>query len=161
MHYSGTITPAVACVLLIAGYIFVSEYLRMRRVGPRRVRRLPAVDVLETLPAYAAETGRPIFFTTGLTGISPLLAAALHVLRAMVRRCARIGGPYVVLQGDGSAVAAATEVVREATVGSRRHEQSLGGVRYLSDEQFAFVDFVTGTECQLLITDEFFHTFCS
>ena len=82
-------TPGVLVliVLLIGPVLY---YIARARKGQHLwIRRIPGVDAIEEATGRSAELGRPISFSTGLTGVGPVLYACLGVLFHVARRAAR------------------------------------------------------------------------
>lgn len=103
------------------------------------VRRLAGVDAIDEATGRSAELGRPISFSTGLTGLNPLLYACLGVLFYVAKKAARYRSRLFVPQCDPTVMAVAEDVVRDAY----RSEGKIAAfdpksIVYLSDDQFAF-----------------------
>lgn len=132
-----TLGVLVLMVLLIAPVII---YIRRAKADRKLyVRRIPGIDAIDEATGRAAELGRPICFSTGLTGIGPTLYACLGVLSYIGRKAALYKTPAILPQVDPQVMAMAEDVLRE----SYRAEGKLAnfdnrGIVYLSDEQFAF-----------------------
>ncbi|MCB0337510.1 MAG: hypothetical protein KDD62_14435 [Bdellovibrionales bacterium] len=103
------------------------------------VRRIAGIDALDESIGRAAELGRPISFSTGLTGVGPILYAILGVLSYVAERAARFKTPLLVPQNDPEVMAIVEDVVRDSyRRASRLSYFEPQNIRYLSDSQFAF-----------------------
>lgn len=132
-------TPAavllsVSIVGPIVYYIFKAE------AGKKiNIRRIPGIDAIDTAIGRTVELGRPISFTSGLTGVTPLLYACLGSLRYIARKAATYGSRFYVPCSDPEAL-----VLTEATTqNAYRAEKKFSGynpesIRFLSEDQFAY-----------------------
>lgn len=132
-------TPGVLVLIcLIVGPVL--WYIRRaRQHRDLYVRRLAGVDAIDEAAGRAAEMGRPVVFTTGLSGVGPILYACLGVLQYVGCKAARYKTKLIAPQVDPVVMAIAEEVLRDAY----RSEGRLAAfdhksILYLSDEQFAF-----------------------
>lgn len=132
-----TLGVLVLMVLLIAPVVL---YIRRARSGAQMfVRRIPGVDAVEEAVGRSAEMGRPIAFSTGLTGIGPVLYACLGVLFHVARRAARYKSRLLVPQCAPDVMAVVEDTVQDAyRCEGRLDVFDPSSIRYLSDEQFAF-----------------------
>lgn len=136
-------TPGIVAVIVIL-FGLLTYYIRLAKrsdqdVEQMHIRRLAGVDAVEDATGRAAELGRPMVFTTGLTGVGPVLYACLGVLQHVARKAARYKTKLLVPQNDPAVMAITSDAVREAY----RDEGKLSAfdprsLPYLSDEQFAF-----------------------
>lgn len=132
-------TPG-ALLFLTALIAPVLYYVRQARLGKKiTIRRLPGIDAIDGAIGRAVEMGRPMSFTSGLTGIGPLLYACLGVLRHVARKAAVFNSRLYVPSSDPEALALTDATLQNAY----RTEKKLShydptNLRYLSDEQFAF-----------------------
>ncbi len=103
------------------------------------IRRIPGIDAIEDAIGRTVELGRPISFTSGISGISPLFYASLGVLRYIAKKAAIFGEKLFVPSYDPEAM-----VLSSATVQSAYREENKfskydpSSIRYLSSDQFAF-----------------------
>ncbi len=140
MDQFGSITPATALILcLIIGPVLY--YIRRARRDHSKiyVRRIPGIDAIDEAVGRAAELGRPVSFTPGLTTLSPLLYAVLGALYHVARKTARYSVRLLVAQNQPDVMAISDEVIKDAY----REENRLNNFDarnsiYLSDEQFAY-----------------------
>ena len=132
-------TPAV--ILLIILFLGpVLFYIRRAAKGEEIfIRRIPGIDAIDEAIGRSVELGRPMSFTSGLTGVGPLLYACLGVLRYIARKAAVFGSRLFVPCQDPEGL-----VLTEATMqNAYRTEKRLSrydpnNVRFLSPDQFAF-----------------------
>ncbi|NLF24812.1 MAG: hypothetical protein GX589_04045 [Deltaproteobacteria bacterium] len=103
------------------------------------VRRISGIDAIDEAVGRCAEMGRPLSYTTALTGVGPVLYACLGILYHISRRVARYKSRLFLPQSAPDVMAISEEVMRDAY----RAEGALSAfepqnIRFLSDEQFAF-----------------------
>ena len=80
--------PAVI-ILIILFVGPVLYFIRRAQKGEEIfIRRIPGIDAIDDTIGRAVELGRPISFTTGLAGISPVLYSSLGVLRHVAKKTA-------------------------------------------------------------------------
>jgi hypothetical protein len=113
--------------------------VRARRGKMPKIRRIPGIDAIDEAVGRATELGKPIVFSTGLTGLSPLLYACLGILTHIGKRAARMGTRVIVPQNDYEVMPIVEEVLREAYRDEGKLEQfNPEDIRFLSTTQFAF-----------------------
>lgn len=132
-------TPAlVVLLLLFVGPVlyFISRARRGREIF---IRRIPGIDAIDDAVGRSVELGRPVSFSTALTGIGPLFAACLGALRYVARKSARFNNRLFVPCGDPESLVLADAAVQGAYRAERRFgSYDSTSLRYLSGEQFAF-----------------------
>lgn len=127
----------VLLVLMIGPVLY---YISLAKRGAELfVRRIPGIDAIDEATGRAAELGRPISFSTGLSGIGPILYACLGVMFYVARRAARYNTRVLSPANDTQVMAVAEDVLRDAY----RSEGKLNAfdprsIVFLSEEQFAF-----------------------
>jgi hypothetical protein len=127
-------------ILIIALFWLVFRYIAQARAGKvTHVRRIPGIDAVDEATGRAAEMGRPMAFSMGITDVGPTLYACLGVLFHVVRKCARYRQRCLVPQNSPEVLVIAEDTVREAF----RSEGRLNAfeprdIMFLSDEQFAY-----------------------
>ena len=103
------------------------------------IRRIPGIDAIEEAIGRATELGRPIIFTTGLTGLGPLLFAVLGILTHVAKKAAAFGCRLILPQFDYTVMPVIEDTARQAYRAAGRLDQfNPQEVRFLSDQQFAF-----------------------
>ena len=129
-------------VLIILGLMLgpVLYFIRKAQSGTRLyVRRIPVVDAIDEATGRAAELGRPISFSTGLTSVGPVLYACLGVLSHVARQAARHKSRLLLPQNAPEVMAIAEDVLRDAYRSEGRTSFfDPKSVVFLSDDQFAF-----------------------
>ena len=90
-----------AFVFLILAYVLFYYFVSRAKAGKLpRVRTLPAVEAMEEAVGRAAEMGRPISYTPGLSGSiassqGPQLLANISILGYVAEMCAERGVPII------------------------------------------------------------------
>ena len=132
-------TPAaIALIIILVGPVLY--YIWIAKRGAKiTIRRIAGIDAIDEGIGRAVELGRPISFTSGLTGITPVLYACLGVLRHIARKTAIFGSRLFVPCSDPEAL-----VLTDATIqNAYRTEKKFASydptmLRFLSEEQFAY-----------------------
>ncbi len=132
-------TPGVLIILLFT-LLLIFRYIRIAAGETRPyIRRLAGVDAIEEATGRAAELGKPIVFSTGLTGVGPVLQACLGVLHYVSRKAARYKAKLFVPQNDPAVMAITSDTVQDAYREEGRFSSfDSRTVTFLSEEQFAF-----------------------
>lgn len=132
-------TPG-ALILLILFLAPVLYFIsRARRGQSIFIRRIPGIDAVDEAVGRAVELGRPVAFTTGLTGVGPTLYACLGVLRHVSGTIARFGSRLFVPVADPETLVLTEATVQEAYRAERRLATfDPASIRFLSSDQFAF-----------------------
>ncbi|MFN8390012.1 MAG: DUF6754 domain-containing protein [Bdellovibrionota bacterium] len=132
-------TPGIALlIVLFVGPVifFIRQAVQGRQIF---IRRIPGIDAIDEAVGRSVELGRPISFTTALTGIGPLFAACLGVMRYVAGKAARFNNKLFVPCGDPESLVLADAVVQSAYRKEKRYSNyDPTSLRYLSGEQFAF-----------------------
>lgn len=123
-------------LLLGPGFYFI---YRARKGQEFKIRRIAGIDAIEEGIGRATEMGRPIVFSTGLTGLNALLFAILGILSYIARRAALLNTKLLVPQSDYEVMPVVEDVVREAYRAEGRLDAfNPEDIRFLSPSQFAF-----------------------
>lgn len=133
-------TPGMLLLLVIL-LSPVVIYIRRARLGLSSiyVRRIAGVDSIEEAVGRSAELGRPVSFSTGLTGVGPVLYACLGVLSYVAKRVAQYKTKLIVPQNSPEAMAMVEDVVRDSyRAAGRLSSFDPQSIVFLSEEQFAF-----------------------
>lgn len=139
MEGLGHATPGTLILLIIVGGVLWWEFRKIKRGFVHPIRRIPGVDAVEGAIGRCAEQGRPVVFTTALTGVGPVLYACLGMLHFVAKRTARYKLPLIVPQNQPDVMAVVEDVTRLAYADAGRAGSfTPENIRYLSDEQFAF-----------------------
>jgi len=132
-------TPGIVILLLLFVGPVLYFIIRARQGRQIFIRRIPGIDAIDEAMGRSVELGRPVSFTTALTGIGPLFAACLGVLRDVAKKSARLGNRLYVPCGDPESLVLADATVQSAYRSERRFAgYDPTSLRYLSSEQFAF-----------------------
>lgn len=132
-------TPGIF-ILMIFLIVPVLVYIRKARKDKDIfVRRIAGIDAIDEATGRAAELGRPISFSTGLTSVHPTLYACLGVLYYVSKKAATHRSKLLVPQYNAEVMAIVEDIVRDAY----RAAGQLGNfeprnIRFLSESQFAF-----------------------
>ncbi|MDZ4786231.1 MAG: DUF6754 domain-containing protein [bacterium] len=115
-------------------------FINRAKAGHRLfVRKIAGIDAINQAIGRAAEMGRPVSFSTGLTSVSPTLYAVLGILFHVSRRCALYKNKLLLPQYSPEVMVIAETVMKDAyRVEGRSHEFDPSNIMFLSDEQFAF-----------------------
>lgn len=127
----------ISAVITVPPLVFVA----LGRLGRMRVsiRRIPGIDAIEEATGRSVEMGRPLFMTTGFTGISPLLWAVLGIMGYIGKLAARFRQRFFVPQRDVRVMALVSEFLTEVYRKEGRPELFVqDAVPYLSDDQFSY-----------------------
>jgi hypothetical protein len=122
--------------LLAPPLVFILMAKRGRKLF---IRRIPGIDAIEEAIGRSTELGRPMVFSTGLTGLDSLLYALLGIISHVGRKAAAYGCRLIVPQRDYEVLPVVTETVREAFRAAGRIDAfNPQDIRFLSPEQFAY-----------------------
>lgn len=132
-------TPGV--LLLIVFFCAPVLYFVRQAIKGKKIfiRRIPGIDAIDESIGRAVEMGRPISFTTGLSGVGPLLYACLGILRHVARSAAVFNSRLLVPSSDPEALAMTDATLQNAYRAEKKFSNyDPSSIRYLSSEQFAF-----------------------
>jgi len=132
-------TPVeIALMILLVGPILICIY-NASRGQPIFIRRISGIDAIDEAVGRAVELGRPMSFTSGLTGVGPLLFSCLGVLKYIGRKAARFNSKILVPSNDPEALALTDATLQNAyRAENRLSNYDPTSVRFLSSDQFAF-----------------------
>ncbi|MCB0309682.1 MAG: hypothetical protein KDD42_00520 [Bdellovibrionales bacterium] len=132
-----TLGVLLLIVLLIGPVLY---YIRLAKSGRALfVRRIAGVDAIDEAVGRAAELGRPVSFSTGLSVIGPVLYACLGALFYVARKVALYKGRLLVPQYTPEVMAIAEDTVQDAYRSEGRLSYfDPNSVVFLSEEQFAY-----------------------
>jgi hypothetical protein len=133
-------TPGVVVILIVV-LGSVLHYIRVARTRPGAiyVRRIRGIDAIDEGVGRTAELGRPLSFTTGMTGVGPVLYACLGVLSYVVKKAATYKTKLIIPQNSPEAMAIVEDVTRDAYRSAGKLSLfDPSSVVFLSEEQFAF-----------------------
>ncbi|MFH0848268.1 MAG: DUF6754 domain-containing protein [archaeon] len=139
-----------ALAMLVGLWMFMIGCMEMAKRKLPSFRKLAGLDALPEMVGRAAETNKPVHFTTGLgelTGtVAPQLVAGLAVLGYVSELCAKYGVRIVYSVYQAQVMPIATELMREAYIRAGKADafKAEDQIRYLSGEQFAYATAVQG-----------------
>ena len=136
------IEHASAGILMILSVIIFMVFYYMYRAKSGTeifIRRISGVDAIDEAIGRSAELGRPVSFSSGLTGLGPVLYACLGILFYISKKAAQYKSKLLVPQVSPETMAIVEDTVRDAY----RETGRLSGfeaqnIMYLSDDQLAF-----------------------
>lgn len=132
-------TPAVIVMILAFILPVIFCIFKAKKGTNYEIRRIVGIDKVEEAVGRSVEMGRPISFTTGLTGLSPLLYACMGILRHVVGKVAKFGTPLIISSGDPETIALIDSTTQRAYRDSKKSSSyDPAYIRFLSSEQFAF-----------------------
>lgn len=113
-------------VTFIALYVFFMKYTVKRGKAPW-IRRIPGLDAIDEAIGRAVETGRPMFYSTGMGGLSgdvmPQTLAGLSLLNYVVKRAAEYKASLTYLATVPAIVPIAEDMFKTAFRESYKSEQ--------------------------------------
>ena len=137
LEHANPVTGGFLLALIILFWVMLRR--SRNRSEKSYIRRIPGIDALDEAVGRAAELGRPIVFTTGLTSLGPVLYACLGILEDIAKKAAQYRIKLLLPQSAPDVMALIEERTRDAyrQVG-RQHNFDPQNLIYLSDEQFAY-----------------------
>ncbi len=109
------------------------------------IRRIPGLNAIDDAVGRATEMGRPILFSTGLSGFGIVSLQALAIAAHVGRFAARFNTRYIVPICDQTMMPVTEQVLREVyTTEGHPEAYRPEDIRFLSDRQFAYAAGVTG-----------------
>ena len=119
--------------------IIVVSVLLAQRGREMFIRRIPGLSAIEEAVGRATEMGKPIFFSTGLSGLGIVALQALAILSYIVKLAAMHATRIIVGTADSVLYTVTEESVREAyTAAGHPEAHRPEDVRFVSDQQFAY-----------------------
>lgn len=133
---------SMICFLVVAlSLIFVFSRTKKKI----ELRRIPGVDAIDHGLAVAAERGRPVVFSTGITGVGPVLYACLGLLRRVAKGASRFKSKLIVPQNSPEVTAIVESTIYQALDEAGGVDQfDPNSIVFLSEEQFAFASGYVG-----------------
>lgn len=138
------LTLAIFLVVLCApvlGFIALA-----RRGRPLRVRRIPGLEAVEEAVGRATEMGRPCLFVAGIQDMNDIQTiAGITILSRVATLAAQNDAKVEVPTSRSLVMTAARETVQAAYLAAGRPDAyNPDLIYYVTDDQFAFVAYVTG-----------------
>jgi hypothetical protein len=129
---------------LMCGWILY-YILRARSGREVFIRKIPGLNAVDEAVGRAAEMGRPVVFSPGLSGLDVVMFCSLAVLTYVIRMAAKFGVRVITVIFQPQVYPVAEEVVRQAYESEGRKEMfSADDVRFLSPDQSVFAMSVSG-----------------
>jgi hypothetical protein len=143
--FDTTRAASLAAVVLFAAMFFFLV-MRGRRGAELYVRPIKALDALDDAVGRAAEMGRPVLYSPGLSGVSdPATVASLSILSRVARKAARLHTRIKVPNYGPLTWPVAQNIVREAyAAAGRAEEYDPNDVSYLTSRFLTYAAAVTG-----------------
>lgn len=137
-------------VWLIEGllvFIILYKIISARKGAKLYIRRIAGLSVLDEAIGRATEMGKPILFAPGIGGLDVVGMQAMSILSHVVKQCAKYQSRIIVTTADAILYTLTEEVARDAYAAEGRPEGfNSDDIRYLSDQQFAWVSGVVGIQ---------------
>jgi hypothetical protein len=136
--------------MLVAIWIFILAGMELAKKTMPTFRKLAGLDAIPEMVGRAAETGKPMHFTTGLgelnTNVAGQLIAGLSVLAYVSELCATAGVKIIYSVYQSQVMPLATELMKSAYTSAGKLEDfdADDQIRFLSDQQFAYASAVQG-----------------
>lgn len=131
-------------VLLLPVWIYIQR--AKKRHDDIYIRRIAGIDAVDEAVGRAAELGRPVSYTTGLTDVGPVLYACMDILYYVVKKVAQYKTRLVIPQNSPEVMAIVEDTARDAyRAAGRGSHFDPKSIVYLSGEQFAFASGYMGT----------------
>jgi len=121
------------------------------------IRRIPGLTAIEEAVGRATEMGRPMFFSTGLHGITIVTLQALAILSYIVKLAAVHATRIIVATASATLYPVLEESVREAYTAADHPEAFRSeDVRFVTEEQFAYALGCVGIMAREKVATNFF-----
>ncbi len=137
--------PLAICIIIL--FAAVLTYISRARKGERLfIRKIPALSAIEEAIGRATEMGKPVLYVPGIMDIDdPQTIASMSILARVAEKTAEYGTPLYVPTSRSMAMTMAQQVVKEAaTMVGRPDWYNPDNIRYITDDQFAYVSAVDG-----------------
>jgi len=104
-------------VLLLVLVLFYAAYSMSKSGRPPKMRRLIAIDAIEEAVGRAAEMGKPVHYTPGISGSlsswqGPQMVASISILGYVGELCARYDVPLIINMAQADAIPLMEETLR-------------------------------------------------
>ncbi len=139
------------CLIIVVSVVLAQRGRQMF------IRRIPGLTAVEEAVGRATEMGRPMFFSTGLSGIGIVTLQALAILSYIVKLAATHATRIIVGTADPTLFPVAEESVREAyDVSGHPESYRAEDVRFVSGDQFAYAMGSVGIMAREQVATNFF-----
>ncbi len=140
----GRLPMAICMIVLFASVLYYIS--RAKKGGNLFIRKIPALSAIEEAIGRATEMGKPVLYVPGIMDIDdPQTIASMSILSRVAEKTAEYGTPLYVPTSRSMAMTMAQQVVKEsATRVGRPDWYKSDNIRYVTDDQFAYVSAVDG-----------------
>jgi len=141
---SSRINIFICIIILFAAIIY---YITRARGGKKLyVRKIPAITAIDEAIGRATEMGKPVLYVPGIMDIDePETIASMSILARVAEKTAEYGTPLYVPNCHAMTMTMAQQVVKEsATRAGRPDWYNADNIRYITDDQFAYVSAIDG-----------------
>lgn len=126
-------------------FLILYKILSARAGRQLFIRRIPGLSAIDEAVGRSTEMGRPMLFSTGLSGIGIVALQALAILGHIIKTAARYRTRIIVPTAEPVLYTVAEETARDAYESEGAPEAfNRDDVRYLSGDQFAYASGVVG-----------------
>jgi hypothetical protein len=128
------------------GVAIVGSVLLAWKGVPMRVRRIAALEAVDNAVGRATEMGRPVLFIAGIQDMDNVqTVAGITVLSRVSKTAAEYDATVEVPTSRSLVMEAAREAVQASYLSAGRSDSyNPDLIRYITDEQFGFVAYVSG-----------------
>ncbi|MEO0162171.1 MAG: DUF6754 domain-containing protein [candidate division WOR-3 bacterium] len=137
--------PMAVCIVFLFSVIIF--YIRRARKRQKLfIRKISALNAIEEAIGRATEMGKPVLYVPGIMDIDdPQTIASMSILARVAEKTAEYGTPLYVPTSRSMAMTMAQQVVKEAATRVGRPDwYNPDNIRYITDDQFAYVSAVDG-----------------
>ncbi len=128
-------------------FFILWKILSARRGRELFIRRIPGFSVLDEAVGRATEMGKPMLYSTGLSGLDIVGLQSMSILSHVIKRAANYSTRVIVGLYDPILYTVAEEVARDAYTTAGVPEQfQPEDVRYLTSQQFAYASAIVGIQ---------------
>ncbi|MEO0205857.1 MAG: DUF6754 domain-containing protein, partial [candidate division WOR-3 bacterium] len=135
---------AICMMVLFASVLFYIS--QAKKGGKLFIRKIPALSAIEEAIGRATEMGKPVLYVPGIMDIDdPQTIASMSILSRVAEKTAEYGTPLYVPTCHSMAMTMAQQVVKESATRTGRSDwYNSDNIRYITDDQFAYVSAVDG-----------------
>lgn len=143
--FIGAKLPLFVGILVVSGCVIVC-ILAARSGRPLKIRRIAALDAVDDAVGRATEMGRSILFVPGIQDMDNIqTVAGITVLGHVAKTAAEYDAAVEVPTSRSLVMEAAREAVQASFLAAGRSDSyNPDLIRYITDEQFGFVAYVSG-----------------
>ena len=137
--------PLFVAILIVSACVIV--FIVLARKGyPLKIRKIAALDAVDNAVGRATEMGRSVLFIPGIQDMDNIsTVAGITVLGHVARTAAEYDATIEVPTSRSLVMEAAREAVQASYLSAGRSDSyNPDLIRYITDEQFGFVAYVSG-----------------